>query len=139
MREHVQVLELRQQPDHSRRLDVRHDAPCQREPAEAGETDGVPRQRDDCALHDALRHERELFVGIPPVNRREPAPLRMARRVGLDDPVADTDEPEQRVIVVGDRRCVVGERHHLAFILQLPHVQQAGDVLEEHAERRPGR
>ena len=36
---------------------------------------------------------------------------------------------------VGHRRGVVGKRHHLAFVLELAHVQQVRDVLEEDAGR----
>ena len=42
---------------------------------------------------------------------------------------------QQRVVRVGDRRGVVGQRHDLALVLELPHVEQAGHLLEEHAQR----
>ena len=38
-----------------------------------------------------------------------------------------------RSSAIGDG--VVGERHHLALVFELAHVQQVGDVLEEHAGR----
>ena len=48
------------------------------------------------------------------------------------------EQPDHRVFGFGNRRRVVGERHHLAFVLELPHVEQVGDVLEEDTRRVTG-
>ncbi len=71
VREHVDVLHLRQQADTPRGLHVRHDAAGQREPPKAGQTNGVARERRARLLHDALREIGELLVGISPVDPRQ--------------------------------------------------------------------
>jgi hypothetical protein len=69
------------------------------------------------------------------VNAREQRAERVAGAAGLDHAVPHTDHVEHRVVVVRDGRRIVGERHDFAFVLQLAHVQQVGDVLEEDTER----
>jgi hypothetical protein len=73
------------------------------------------------------------------VDFRERTPQCMTGTGGFDDAVANTHQRQQRVLVVGDRRGVVCQRHHLALVFELAHVEEVGDVLEEDAERAPRR
>ena len=44
-------------------------------------------------------------------------------------------KPSSGLSFVGDRRGIVRQRHDLALVFQLAHVEQVRDVLEEHAQR----
>ena len=95
------------------------------------------RARADAGAFDhALRQVGELLVrdsasGSSPERRRTPWP----GRVVSSTPSRTVNPRQQRIVLVGDRRGIVGQRHHLALVFQLPHVEEAGHVLEEDAER----
>ncbi len=65
---------------------------------------------------------------------RQRSAHRMPGPLGLDHAITYPDPLEQRVVGVGDRRGVIGQRHDLAFVFELAHVQQVRHVLEENAE-----
>ena len=114
---------------------VRHDAAGQRESIEPGETHSVAGKRDTGLLHDALRQVRELFIRIAPLDPRQRPAHAMAGRPSFDDTVADTYPRQQRVVFVGNRGGIVCQRHHLALVFELSHVEEAGHLLEEDAQR----
>ena len=66
---------------------------------------------------------------------RQRSPQRVSRPRGFDDAVADANERKQRVVFIGNRRGVVGQRHYFPLVLELAHVEEIRDVLEEHAQR----
>jgi len=135
VREHVDILDVRQKPDAARGPDVGNDAARQGEPPMAGQPDGVAGKRHAGALDDALSQIGELLIRVPPVDLRQRASRAVPGTRRGEDAIAHLNPGQERIVVIGDRRGIVSQRHDLALVLELPHVQQAGHVLEKHAER----
>ncbi len=135
VREYEHVVHFRQQPNLTRGFDVRDHTARQRQMSLSGQAHGIPRKRDDDMFDGSLRQIRELFVGEPPVHARERRAEGMSRPLGFDHAILHTHPRQQRIVGVGDWRRIVRQRHHLAFVFELAHVEQVRDVLEEHADR----
>ena len=139
---HVRETRRRPRPRAAARMrrvgpDVRHDAAGQRERdrARSGERRRGQARRTRL-LHDALRQVRELLVRDSASGSAR-APGRSAcpgASVSMT-PSRTLNPRQQRVVLIGNRRGVVGQRHHLALVFELAHVEEVRDVLEEHAER----
>ena len=95
----------------------------------AGERDARRARRR--AARDRRTARSRIASELRPSARRSACP---GRAVSMT-PSRTRTKREQRILLVGNRRGVVGQRHHLAFVFELAHVEQVRDVLEEHAQR----
>ena len=133
------IIDRREQPHPPVGLDVRRDA--------AGERDAAAIRSVEPRRRQARRRPVRRFAAPCTRIARSDTPIALSQgrhhrvpgHLRADATVRHAEERQQRIRFVGNRRGVVGERHHLAFVFELAHVQQVGHVLEEDAERVPRR
>ena len=133
---HVDVLHFRQQANPPRRLDVGHDAAGQREPSavrSAGRhrAPARPQHVRPCAARGRRTARWRNRQWTRASGRRKAWP---GHAVSIT-PSRTRTHGSSGLSASAIGRRVVGQRHDLAFVLELAHVEQVRHVLEEHADR----
>ena len=85
-------------------------------------------------FEDALGHVSELLGRIEVEDAGEALVKAAGAVTGLDLQAVDREEPEEGIPRVRDGIAEAGQGHDLALILELAHVEEVRDVLEEDAE-----